>query len=152
MVSDIIYKIIPETYDYYPAEAISIDGAVRILKMYIKADNISWTGFDNPAFINSGSNFESVCCPFCEEIIDMDDWQEMMSLSYEKSQFTDLDILLPCCGKMSTLNNLKYQSDCGFAKFVIEVLNPEYPPCKHDLYEASKCFGKLSLRMVIATI
>jgi hypothetical protein len=152
MLSDIIYKIIPETYDYYPADAKSIDGAIQILKMYIKADDITWTGFENPAFIDCGSYLESVCCPFCDESIDMDDWQEMMSLSYEKSQFTNIDILLPCCKKMSTLNNIRYQSDCGFAKFVIEVLNPEYPPCKHDLYEASKCFGKLSLRMIIATI
>ncbi|MDF2908285.1 MAG: hypothetical protein K0R34_3606, partial [Herbinix sp.] len=28
MLSDIIYKIIPETYDYYPADAKSIDGAI----------------------------------------------------------------------------------------------------------------------------
>lgn len=67
----------------------------------------------------------------------MDDWQEMMSLSYEKSYLNNIDILLPCCKKISTLNNLKYQSDCGFAKFVIEVLNPEHAPCKNELYEAS---------------
>lgn len=150
MVSDIIYKIIPEIYDYYPADTKLIEGAVQILKMYIKADKITWEDFENPAFIDCGSNFESVSCPFCEESIAINDWQEMMSLSYEESHFNNLDILLPCCKRVSTLNNLKYQSDCGFAKFVIEILNPEYPPCKHDLYEASKCFGKLSLRMISA--
>ena len=151
-MSDIIYKIIPETYDYYPADVKSIDEAVQLLKMYIKADDITWKGFENPTFIDCGSNFETVCCPFCGECIDIDDWQEMISLSYEKGQFKNIDILLPCCKKGSTLNNLKYQSDCGFAKFVIEVLNPEYPPCKYDLHEASKCFGKLSLRMITAII
>ncbi len=49
---------------------------------------------------------------------------------------------------MSTLNNRRYHSDCSFNKFVIEVLNPEHPPCKHDLFEACKCFGKISLRMI----
>ena len=127
-MSDTIYKIIPEIYDFYPTNTKSIEGAVQILKMYIKADKITWDVFENPVFIDCGSNFESVSCPFCEENIDIDDWQEMLSLSYEKSCFNNIDILLPCCKKMSTLNNLRYNSDCGFAKFVIEVLNPEHLP------------------------
>lgn len=59
-------------------------------------------------------------------------------------------ILLPCCNGESTLNDLKYHMDCGFAKFVIEVLNPVQPICKHDLYEDSKCFGKLSLKTIVS--
>lgn len=47
-------------------------------------------------------------------------------------------------------SDLKYQMDCGFAKFVIEILNPVQPPCEHDLYEASKCFGKLALKMIVS--
>lgn len=149
-MSDIIYKIIPEIFDFYPVDTKDIDGAVKVLKMYVKADKISWKSFENPTFIDCGSNFDSVLCPLCGESISIDVWQEMMSLCYERSSFNNLDILLPCCNNRSTLNNLKYQMDCGFAKFVIEVLNPELPPCKHDLNEASKCFGKLSLRMVVS--
>ncbi|WP_297430128.1 hypothetical protein [Clostridium sp.] len=145
-----IYKIIPENYSFFPIDIRPIDGAVKMLKRYVQADNISWKSFENPAFIDCGSNFESVTCHFCGNNINIDVWQEMIEMCYERSCFNNLDIFRPCCNRDSTLNDLKYQMDCGFAKFVIEVLNPVEPPCKHDLYEASKCFGKLRLKMIVS--
>lgn len=68
-----------------------------------------------------------------------------MSLCYENSHFNDLSIFLSCCGKNTSLNDLKYDMNCGFARFAINVINPKYPLAKHDLYEASKCFGKLKM-------
>lgn len=70
-MSDIIYKIIPEIYNYYPVNSKPIDGAVEILKMYVSADEISWEYFENPAFIDCGVNFNSVTCPSCGQKIDM---------------------------------------------------------------------------------
>jgi hypothetical protein len=149
-MSDTIYKIIPEIYNFYPADAQSIEGAVKILKMYINADSISSESFESPAFIDCGSNFDSVKCPFCGNTISADVWQEMMNLCYVKSNFNDLNVFLDCCNRESTLNDLKYNMNCGFARFVINVLNPVESPCKHDLYEASKCFGKLNLKMIVS--
>ena len=149
-MSDIIYRIIPESYDYLPADERAADGAVKILKMYVQVDKISWKSFENPIFVDCGSNLETITCPFCGHNIDIYVWQEMMSTCYERSYFNNLDVFLQCCNKETTLNNLKYQLDCGFAKFVIEILNPVEPPCKHDIYEASKCFGKLKLKMIVA--
>ncbi|MDR3594148.1 hypothetical protein [Clostridium sp.] len=149
-MSEIIYKIIPENYNFFPIDTKTIDGAVKILKMYVHADRISWESFENPAFIDCGSNFDSITCPFCGNNISIDVWQKMMDMCYKRSCFNNLNIFLPCCNRDSTLNDLKYQMDCGFSKFVIEVLNPVYPPCKHDLFEASKCFGKLTLKMIVS--
>jgi hypothetical protein len=149
-MSDTIYNIIPESYNLFPIDIRAIDGAVKMLKMYIQADNIYWESFESPTFIDCGSNFESVTCPSCGKDISMDVWQEMMDMCYERSYFNSLNIFLPCCKKESTLNDLIYKMDCGFAKFVIKVLNPMEPPCKHDLYEASKCFGKLRLKMIVS--
>ncbi|WP_160676419.1 hypothetical protein [Clostridium sp. C8-1-8] len=149
-MADTIYKIIPESHSFFPSNIRDINGAVNILKTYVKADNISWQSFENTTFIDCGSNFELVKCPHCGADISIEYWQEMMSRSYEESRFDDLNIYLQCCNKASKLNDLQYIEDCGFAKFVIEILNPVEPPCNHDVYEASKCFGKLKLKMIIA--
>ncbi len=150
-MSDTIYKLIPCDYTFYPDDDKKVEGAVRLLKSYIKANTITWEKYDNPVFIDCGDNFDTVSCPFCEKSIEIDTWQEMMNKCFEESEFSNLNIVLPCCLKESTLNDLKYEMECGFAKLVIEVVNPEYPPCKHDLYEANKCFGKsVEFRMIVS--
>lgn len=37
-MSDTLYKIIPESYDFFPIDTKDIDGAVKMLKMYVQAD------------------------------------------------------------------------------------------------------------------
>lgn len=149
-MSDTIYRIIPKSHDFFPVNTQAADGTVNILKMYVKAERISWKSYDDPIFVDCGGNLESITCPYCGDNIEIDDWQEMMSTCYERSSFNYLDIILSCCNREASLNNLKYQMDCGFAKFVIEILNPVEPPCKYDLHEASKCFGKLELKMIVS--
>ncbi|QAA33611.1 hypothetical protein [Clostridium manihotivorum] len=149
-MADTIYKIIPESHNFFPSDTKAIDGAVNILKTYIKADSISWEGFENTTFIDCGSNFELVKCSHCGANISEELWQEMMSRCYAESRFDNLNIYLQCCKKTSTLNELQYIMDCVFSKFVIEILNPVEPPCNHDVYEASKCFDKLKLKMITA--
>ncbi len=150
-MSDIIYRVIPDHYAFFPENPLNIEGAIKILEMYLDAEKISSKSYENPAFIDCGTNLESILCPYCESNIDFDVWQEMMDKCFKKSSFNDLSINLLCCNNNSTLNNLKYYWDCGFAKFVIEIFNPKYPPCKHDLYEASKCFGKqITFKMIVA--
>jgi hypothetical protein len=123
VVSDTLCKIIPEDYNFFPSNTNAIDGAVKILEMYVPAEKISWKSYKNPIFVDCGSNFESVSCPFCGNRIDIDVWQKMMSLCYERTNFNNLDISLSCCNNVSTLNDLIYHYDCGFSKFVIEILN-----------------------------
>jgi hypothetical protein len=89
-VSDTIYRIIPESYDFLPLDTRAADGAVEMLKMYVQADKISWECFEDPIFVDCGDGLETVTCPFCGSNIDIDVWQEMMSTCYEKSCFNNL--------------------------------------------------------------
>ena len=41
-----------------------------------------------------------------------------------KSSFTGLDVVLPCCNKESSLNELDYDFKCGFASCEIDIVNP----------------------------
>ena len=148
-MSETIYKIIPNDY-FFSDDKRNIEGAVRMLEMYLPGASITWEKYETPVFVDCGGNLEEIACPNCGKIINTDDWQEMMNHSDESSQFIDLSCILPCCGKASSLNNLLYNMDCGFAKIVIEIVS-DVQPCKHDLYEAGKCFGKFGgLKMIIA--
>jgi hypothetical protein len=54
----------------------------------------------------------------------MDCWQEMMDEA-SATDFRDLTIKTTCCHTLTDLNALKYQADCGFAKSVITVIDPD---------------------------
>jgi hypothetical protein len=46
-----------------------------------------------------------------------------MDIAYQNS-FRNLEILVPCCGEKSSLNDLVYILPAGFARFSIEIRNP----------------------------
>lgn len=81
--------------------------------------------FENTQFIDAGSNFESIHCPFCKQTINLETWQEWMSNAFEKSQFEDLGISSDCCSKTTQLSALVYSGNDGFASFVLRINNPE---------------------------
>src|SRR5262249_13741059 len=60
---------------------------------------------------------------FCERELDKEWFGKAMDRAYEKKNW-DLTIKLPCCGKGSSLNDLKYEWPAGFARFVLEARNP----------------------------
>ena len=72
--------------------------------------------------MDCGSNFESVSCSLCSYDV-TDAWQKWMEAA-SHSKFEDLSVQMPCCGKPSDLNSMRYDWPVGFAKFVLEVRNP----------------------------
>jgi len=74
-------------------------------------------------FVDAGANFETVSCPQCANELEQDWWGDAMDRAAE-STFADLAVTLPCCGASSSLNDLRYEMPQGFARFVIDILNP----------------------------
>jgi hypothetical protein len=75
------------------------------------------------SFVDCGQGFEKVVCPNCGNEISMDYWQETMDKTF-KTNFKDLSIKTFCCQTVTDLNSLKYQADCGFAKTIVTVNDP----------------------------
>jgi len=121
-MSDSIFKIFPTDPAFIPTP-----DQVSTLKTYFSThqNQLEWqiNISDEINFIDPGDNFETIRCPLCDELIDGELWQDMMDQSYQ-SGFTNLNILTPCCQKRSSLNHLNYHFPAGFARFVIEILNP----------------------------
>jgi hypothetical protein len=79
-------------------------------------------------------------CPLCDD--DIEDWWFDAMDSAAETKFSNLETTTPCCGKGVSLNRLNYVRPVGFAKFVLDAMNPDeadLPP--EQLRQLEKCLG-----------
>src|SRR5207244_404446 len=80
---------------------------------------------DEVVFVDAGGNWEGVRCPVCDA--DLEEWwADAVDKSYQ-THFQHLDVVLPCCGAVISLNDLKYPWAVGFARFVLSARDPDIP-------------------------
>lgn len=121
-MSDYVIRIIPtDPYLRIPEE--SLQSAKELLADRITCDNIQIHSFENTSFIDCGGNLQRISCPHCGSEVDFAWWGDEVSKLYDKS-FISLSVCMPCCNKVSSMNDLLYDYPCGFALSVLEVLNP----------------------------
>ena len=77
-------------------------------------------------FIHPGGNLERVLCPNCGAQLDWDWWTAAMDAAY-MTHYRELSVNLPCCGAMSSLNDLHYEFPAGFALFALQAERPDSP-------------------------
>lgn len=138
-MSDAIIKIIPSQ----PKHQVSDDmmkEVVKLLKGKLATESIDANSSDHPFFVDCGGNLEEICCPVCGADLGFDWWGEQMGAASE-SDFEDLTVTLPCCGKESSLNDLKYNFPCGFARVEFSILNPTDEPTNDCLAQVEKILG-----------
>ncbi|HEY7294155.1 MAG TPA: hypothetical protein VH916_03895 [Dehalococcoidia bacterium] len=75
-------------------------------------------------FVDPGGNWEHVRCPFCSTGIDAGWWGERMEAAYA-TKFTQLGAVTPCCEKLTSLNDLRYDWPAGLARFILSAEDPE---------------------------
>ena len=121
-MSDNILRIIPDAPDFIP-DFNSMDQAVLFLGTVIdNGDEIESKVNENIIFVDPGSNLESVSCPSCSS--DITDWWSKEMDNLYKNHFSTLEITTPCCQNSLSMNDLDYNFQAGFARFVIEIRNP----------------------------
>jgi hypothetical protein len=111
-----------------PDQTFDVDIAKSILKLLIgHYPNCLITIELNNAisFVDCGSNLELVRCQHCGDQLGMSYWQGLMNKAFE-TNFDDLRFTTKCCNKESNLNDLNYHFECGFAKTILQVEDPEY--------------------------
>lgn len=138
-MSDYIIKIIPATLGRH-MDANTIHSVENYLQSRIKADEIQSIISPTPMFIDCGSNLEKILCPFCGISLDFDWWGEAMDTANAKN-FQDLTVMLPCCNRKSSLNDLHYHFPCGFANTVFQILNPLRMPDAEEVDCIQKLLG-----------
>lgn len=122
-MSDYILKIIPASPLFVPCSISQINAYRHLKSIYINND-IKLTTNDEVEFIDCGENFHEVICPYCKQSLNMEWWGEKMGAIYE-SHFNEASFELPCCSNNTHIFDLLYKENCGFSKFVTEVINPD---------------------------
>ena len=121
-MSDYFVKIISNA-PYYQINKERVQAIEDYLNSTITADNITAVAYETPVFADCGRNLEHILCPLCGEPIDFEWWGTAMEAAF-KRDFEILSVTLPCCGGVSSLNDLQYDFPCGFTCIEFIIRNP----------------------------
>lgn len=123
-MSDSFLRVIPVTPEFAPTTAA--DEAVRqvLRSLAPRSQVITSKCAQRIRFVDCGSNLERVVCPTCgQDLLQRERWQKLMEWAFTKA-FAELEIAVPCCGTRTSLNALRFEWPCGFARYVLEAQNP----------------------------
>jgi len=133
-MSDSVTRIIPQDPKFVPTPAAE-RLALSLLRAYLPDDQVTARRFDTIQFVDTGENFERVVCPYCRKEILPADWYAWLDRAVVAvsppgagaryaAGFADLTGRTPCCDRLSDLNSLAYEWPAGFARFMLEAMNP----------------------------
>lgn len=103
--------------------------------MFPGADQIDVEVYPKVTLIDCGENLERIVCPRCGGTISVEWWGDRMDeLADDAWEFADVDAPLPspCCGSPVTLRTLIYEWPMGFARFTVDIWNPNPWPDDDD--------------------
>lgn len=122
-MSDNFLRVTPSDPELIPT-ADARESALALLRSALpEADAFRAQVETEVVFVDAGGNFESVSCPICERPLDDGWWSTAMERA-SGTGFSDLSVELPCCGGSTSLNELRYRMPQGFARCVLEIMNP----------------------------
>ena len=116
--------LIPQDPYFLPTEAAIQSAKDRFAALAPEADEIEIKLSDHIQFFDCGENFTRISCPSCHQTMDNEWWQEKMHEDFEDGGFHLKGYRMPCCGHWTSLNDLQYHWSQGFARFAIDVMNP----------------------------
>jgi len=155
-VSSDIFKLIATDPHWQPTHTQGESAREHVLLVappppHRRAYDVVLSWHDAIEFVDCGSNLEAITCPWCRTNIDIAWWADQLSARYDNG-FDDLTITTHCCDRACSLNELGYDWPCGFARFQIEISNPDRDPLTaEELAALGDTLGH-HLRQVIAHI
>jgi hypothetical protein len=100
------------------------EAALALLKtLRPLADEIELDVSETPEFFDATGHFENIFCPFCAKELEISWWHEKMDAWWDGDRRV-LAIETPCCGRATSLNDLDYGCEQGYACFGIKLMNP----------------------------
>ena len=122
-MSDSFLRLIPKDPQFEPSQEAGEAAARCVNAMMPSTSAVNIRRFSEVHFVDQGANFERVLCPHCHQELTTY-WSDCMQ-ACSKNQFSKRIVELPCCKKESDLNALIYEWPAGFARFVLEIQNPD---------------------------
>jgi hypothetical protein len=117
-------KLIPTSPEYVPRDTVQRWACDFLESFFPGAQETTCETTEGVRFIDQGQNWERVRCPVCGSELDPEWWSQAMDAAYQTG-FANLLVNVPCCGAVSSLNDLQYELPAGFARFVLKVRDPD---------------------------
>ena len=124
-VSDNYLRLIPADPSFVPDAGAQARAHNLLRTRLAGADAITIRVTPDIQFVDPGSNLEGIFCPACGARLDRW-WGDAIDRA-SASSFQELRVQVPCCGAVCSLNDLRYEWPAGFARFVLEAMNPGVP-------------------------
>jgi len=133
--------LIPTIPTFVPADGL-LEKAKYLLAQFLPgAEEIEAVIADEVKFVDQGENFERVCCPGCSSELQTAWWQQAMDKAYE-TKFRNLNLVTPCCGLTTSLNDLDYRRPAGFARCRLSARGPKQNEIPlEQLYQLEQILG-----------
>jgi hypothetical protein len=117
-----LLRYIPEEPTHVPEAARA--EAARVMLQEALGGRALATVTEGQAFVDPGPGLVAIRCPACSDHLGWQVWKEHMRRAGEGG-FAHLELTMPCCGAETSLHDLDYDAPAGFARFVLEVQQPE---------------------------
>jgi hypothetical protein len=124
-VADDFLRLIPAAPTFMPPLTARQRAEARLRELLSRAEAVRSRATEHVEFVDQGGNVERVSCPECGA--DLGNWWPDAMDRAHAHHFADLAVTVPCCGAATSLNDLRYDWPAGFARFVLEALNPGVP-------------------------
>jgi NAD-dependent SIR2 family protein deacetylase len=125
-MSDDVLSVIPTDPHWQPDRAAA-DRAAVVLSGLELGDSVrvDVTWHKALTVVDCGGNLEKIECDLCDGSIPVEWWGDLLEAHCEDG-FPTLVADVPCCGGKTSLDALRYDWPCGFARFEIAVWNPDH--------------------------
>ena len=118
-----ILRLIATEPEYVPDPRQQQAGQHLLATFVGRSTEVRGTVEDDVAFVDCGANMDRMSCPLCGAPLAKPWWDESMDRAY-RSGFRQLAVILPCCGRSCSLNDLIYDWPMGFARYILEAEDP----------------------------
>lgn len=153
-MSDDIIRLIPTDLRWQPSATAAQSAKAYVAGLFSgpndSVDEVDLHFYATVRFIDSGVNTSSAACAYCEGKVDLD-WF-LSVVDERRDNLARLDVAMPCCGRVASLDQLVFDWAVGFASFEIAVLNGTrigYHLSASELAHVGKLLGH-SVRQVLA--
>lgn len=145
-MSDNYLHLVPCDPRWQP-DAAAAEKAVEITRrLFPQAEHVSVEYREDVTFFDAGVNTQSIHCAFCGS--DLEAWWGGAMDEAAASDFADLAVETPCCGKSTSLNDLRYVWPAAFGICALTVVNPTATSLGGDQLQGIEQAIGSSLRVV----
>ncbi|WP_204073391.1 hypothetical protein [Planotetraspora phitsanulokensis] len=142
-VSDMYIRLIPTDLNWQPSLEAAAAAVAYVAGLFSGPDDavesVDYEFYDQVTLIDAGENTSQITCSRCDGDIELG-W--LYDLIEENGQsFIDLDVTVPCCGEVASLDMLHYDWPVGFARFEVSAMNPTRAEYELDAQELADMAG-----------